>query len=190
MTSPTPKNASVDHMPRFKSGVKLNRLDACEKASWINPSHRNKIPNPARIQPNAPNFFLKNICKKTPAPIIGMAKISTLILRPTSATNQPVILVPTFAPKRSQSEFAKVRIPALINPIARRVVAADDCKIVVAIKPDKKPLRRVLVVFSRNFTNVGPDAALSPSVMNIIPIRKSPTPPKNIPYGNSCMCIF
>ncbi len=92
---------------------------------------------------------------------------------------------PTLAPKSSQSELAKVKIPVFTKPIAKSVVAVDDCNAVVARKPEINHFTFVFVYFSRNFTSAGPDALLSPSVMSDIQSRKSPMPPKSIPKENS-----
>ena len=86
-----------------------------------------------------------------------------------SATNHPVVVVPTFDPKMSQRELVKLSIPALTKPIARSVVAVEDWSIVVARTPEKNHFKRVSVIFSKNFTKNGHDVSLSPSESVIIP---------------------
>lgn len=125
----------------------------------------------------------------TPAPMSGSEKASTLTLSPIRATSHPAVVDPTFAPKMTQRELTKVRMPALTKPIVRSVVVVDDCKRAVATRPKKNPFVFVLVHFSRIFVSAGPDADLSHSVMMTIPRRKSPTPQKSIQKGKDSVMI-
>ena len=116
----------------------------------------------------------------TPIPMIGRANISIFSFSHISATSHPVIVVPTLVPNMTQSEFMNVITHAFTNPIVISVVAVDDWRIAVARNPERNPLNRVLVHFSRICARVGPEAAFSPSDMRIIPRRKSHMPPRSV----------
>lgn len=170
----------IPKLTRFSNGIiasiPLNAF--CKKSR---PKNNNQ--NPAITLPEVRSVLFLNIFIAIPIPIIGSAKAEIFIPPPVPkrAIIHGIAVDPTLAPNKSQREFAKVKIPVFTKPIARSVVAVDDCNAVVEINHEIKPLSRVLVYFSKNLTRAGPDAALSPSVISDIPRRNSQIPPKKSP---------
>lgn len=148
----------------------------CKKSIPIN-----KSPKPAIIHPISQIFFLDIILREIQSHIMGSANAEILNFIPIKATIQVITTLPTFAPKINQSELANARIPAFTNPIVNIVVVVDDCKIAVAKNPAKNALNLLFVAFSRKLTSIGPLAALSPSVIRLIPNKKSPIHHNNCP---------
>ena len=58
--------------------------------------------------------------------INGKESIEILILKPSKVTNQAVIVVPMFAPKRIPADCVKLMSPALTKLTVITVVADDD----------------------------------------------------------------
>lgn len=112
---------------------------------------------------------------KNPIPIIGSAK-ELISIFPISAISHTVTVLQTFDPKINQSDPTNDKIHAFTKPIAKSVVVEDDCKIAVAKNQEKNHFNFVFVDFSKNFTSIGPDADLIPSVMSDIPSIKIPIP--------------
>ena len=112
-----------------------------------------------------------------PMPIIGSAAPSMLTRKPISATSQPVIVVPTFAPKSTQSDWLKVSRPALTKPMAATVTALDDWTSAVTSIPENSPRSRVSVDVVSTLPSAGPAAIFKPSVIKNMPSRNNPTPP-------------
>lgn len=132
--------------------------------------------------PKDPHLFLAPIIRViTHNPIIGNAKSSILNLSQMSATSQPVIVIPTFAPNISHKEFEKVKIPAFTNPIANKVVTVDDCIIAVTKKPERNHFSFVSVHRSKIFVSMGHDADFNPSDMMNIPSKNKPIHQSNTP---------
>ena len=69
-------------------------------------------------------------------PISGSASVSILKRSPTSATIQPVVVVPTLAPNSTHSAGPRLSSPALTKPIAATVTALDDCTSAVTATPE------------------------------------------------------
>ena len=121
------------------------------KAFCKKSSPKNNRPNQATTPPIATTFLCESIFMPMPIPIIGRA--NALILndpQPIIAIIHGITVDPTFAPKSNHKELAKVRIPVFTKPIAKSVVAVEDCSVVVLIKPEIKPFSFVFVYFSRN----------------------------------------
>src|SRR5262249_29519363 len=97
---------------------------------------------------------------------------------PTSATSQPVPVVPTFAPKTRPSPCGNVNKPALTRPIVVMVVALDDWTRSVTSAPQKEPCSGVAAALPSIVRSAEPANAFRPSVMTVMPMRKSPTPPR------------
>src|SRR5262245_34976673 len=97
---------------------------------------------------------------------------------PTSATSQPVPVVPTLAPNTRPSPCGKVKSPALTRPIVVIVTALDDCTSRVTTAPQKAPESGVAAAWPRAVRRADPASALRPSVMTVMPSRNSPTPPR------------
>src|SRR5208283_3151412 len=95
-----------------------------------------------------------------------------------SAMSHPVPVVPTFAPKTRPSPCGNVRSPALTRPIVVIVTALDDCTRSVTIAPQNAPESGVAAALASTVRNAEPASAFSPSVMTVMPSRKSPIPPK------------
>jgi len=121
----------------------------------------------------------------------GNEMASTFNLNPSTATNQPVNVVPTLAPKIIPNTWLRLISPALTKPSEATVTALDDCTIAVMVKPVSIPLAGVLVQTASRCRKLAPAADFSPSV--IIPIAriKRPRPPINPPIEEivSFICI-
>src|SRR5690606_36247201 len=103
----------------------------------------------------------------------------TSTLMPTSATSQPVVVVPTFAPKMTQTACESVSSPALTNPTEATVTALDDWTSAVISTPANSPRRLVPVHDFRIERSAFPAASFSPSVIICMPSRKRPMPPSS-----------
>jgi hypothetical protein len=134
-------------------------------------------PNPARASPADASRPRSRSRASAPTPTIGSAAGSTLILRPNTATSQPVLVVPMFAPKIRPTAWGNVSRPALTKPMVVRVVALDDCTSAVMAAPVATERIGPPVNRSRMSFSAAPAAALSPSVSSTMPIRKRPMPP-------------
>ena len=157
------------------------RSTACptpEKACWRKPIPRKSRPKPARACPKAPRRVLAPLtCSAMPNPIRGRAAASILILKPISATSQPVIVVPTLAPNSTHSDWPKLSRPALTKPMAATVTALDDWTSAVTMMPESRPRQRVWVEEARMRDSEGPAARRRPSLSRTMPSRKRPRPP-------------
>lgn len=180
-TNPANKKIKIDkiHFPVNSAkgiifSIQLNT--ACKYSIPIN-----KSPNPVKIQPISQIFFFERIFNIIHKPIIGNAKAETLYFIPISAIIQVEAVLQTFAPKISQSEFAKAKIPAFTKPIVNIVVVLEDCKIAVDKNPAKNALNLLFVAFSKKLTSIGQLTALIPSVIMLIPNRNKPIHPNNCP---------
>jgi len=91
-----------------------------------------------------------------------------------------VIVVPILAPIIIPIDCLSVNNPALTSPIARTVVPLLLWINPVTIAPVKTPRSGVLVPFSRITLNRSPATACNPSDIDLIPKRKSPSPPKKL----------
>ena len=113
-------------------------------------------------------------------PINGSASVLTESLRPSSATIQPVLVVPRFAPMMTPIALLKLSRPAETKPMVARVVALELCTKAVSPAPEATADQRLPVKRAKKPLSASPATALRPSVMRIIPSRNNPIPPKTV----------
>jgi hypothetical protein len=75
----------------------------------------------------------------TPTRTSGGAMLPRDTLNPSWDTIQPVLVVPTLAPKITPMDCLKVSRPALTKPTVVTVVAVDDCTSAVTSAPQPTP---------------------------------------------------
>ena len=112
-----------------KNSRTCSRSEKYAMALLIMESPANSMPNPAAMPPACCHLsFLANvrINAPTPAKAANITEVETVFLpkRP-SATNCPVTVVPTLAPKITAAACVSVKIPAFTNPITITVVALE-----------------------------------------------------------------
>ena len=100
----------------------------------------NNSPNPASTAPVARVRPLASSHRKPPNPIIGSAAAAIFTLKPKTATNHEVAVVPRLAPSTTATAWLCVTKPALTKPINVRIAALDDCTSAVNSAPDNSPL--------------------------------------------------
>ena len=86
----------------------------------------NITPNPATASAMAALRPCDISRPSAPSPTSGKASLLMPYLNPTSATSQPVVVVPKLAPMTTPIACEKVRMPALTKPMVARVVALED----------------------------------------------------------------
>ena len=118
-----------------------------------------------------------NMRSSTPPKISGSSRLPSLSLKPSSATIQPVIVVPRLAPKIMPSACGKLSNPAPTKPTAATVVALEDCRIAVPTAPVAAPLHGLRVALASQRLMPAPASAFKPSVMTTMPSRNTPMPP-------------
>ena len=148
------------------------------KACCSSPMPMNSRPKPASAVPSAPRRWCSPARRITaPSPTSGSASASTLNFRPTSATIQLVMVVPTLAPNTTHTAGASPNRPALTKPMAATPTAVDDCTMAVTSAPDPSACQRVRVALVKMLCRAGPAASLRPSVIMAMPSRNRPRPP-------------
>src|SRR5262245_49346743 len=140
-------------------------------------SPKSTSPNPARAAPTPDIRPRARSLINAPMKIIGSAAAVSETRTPISATSQPVPVVPTFAPKTSPNPCWNVNKPALTSPIVVMVVALEDCTRSVTIAPQKEPSHGVAAALLSTVRRAEPANAFRPSVITVMPSKKSPTPP-------------
>ena len=131
-------------------------------------------PNPARAKPAWAHLPWVNSRRLAPTKISGSITVLNFSLKPRIATNHPVIVVPTLAPKIMPRAAEKLISPALTKPMVATVVALEDCKIAVVAAPVNAPDRGLWVNRINAVRMAFPARALSPSVMTIMPNKNNP----------------
>ena len=138
---------------------------------------RNKSPNPAKERPNSPQNSLPKSWSIAPTPIIGKAKAVIENFNPKKATIQPVLVVPMLAPIIIPIACTKLNTPALTNPIVAKVVAVDDCTIMVKLMPKNIALMGEPVKRPSHCLKLSPAIAFRLSVIKDMPSKNKPIPP-------------
>lgn len=113
-----------------------------------------------------------------------------LILRPSTATIQPVLVVPRLAPNMTPTACGNVSSPALTNPMVVNVVALEDCTSMVTVAPDNSAENGPRTKRLSTRRKASPATALRPSVSKIMPKRKSPMPPNKFGIISWCHYIM
>ena len=98
------------------------------------------------------------------------------IFKLSKETNNPVTVVPIFAPIIIEVAWARVIAPALTKPIAMTVVAALDCINAVTPAPIPTPANRLFVILPISFFIPGPATFCKASDIIFIPMTNTPTP--------------
>ncbi len=93
------------------------------------------------------------------------------------ATICAVMVVPTFAPKITPTDWTRVMRPALTKPTTSTVVTDEDWIIAVTRAPVNAPVTGLRVSFVSRIFICSPAAAFRPSVIFSMPYRKSASPP-------------
>ena len=160
----------------MNSGISFKGLRA-----WLiscNPKNINPTPMIALRFVLAFSFFI-NIYRIAATPTIGSPYL------PISKTsNQPVIVVPIFAPKITPNACFKVKSEAFTKPTVITVLTDDDCTKAVITIPTKIPNILLLVKEAKIFFNFGPAIFCILVDMCSIPYKNRPKPPI------SCNIIF
>src|SRR5690606_16386002 len=125
---PTPTNAIVPDQPDASTDHSPIRGAISENAPCNTPMPRKNAPNQATADPKpARRTFAPPTSRSSmPMPRSGSARTPTSTLTPTSATSQPVVVVPTFAPSTTQTACDSVSSPALTKPTDATMTAPDD----------------------------------------------------------------
>ena len=96
--------------------------------------------------------------------------------RPERQMIQPVILVPSIAPKTMPIACLSFIIPEFTKPTTITDVAEEDCMTAVTPVPSSTPFKDVFVSLYNNISRLLPATILRPSPMRDIPNRNSATP--------------
>ena len=163
-----------------------------ETASVIKNMPVNKTPKPMQISPAMRIFvFLQAIMITIPTSAvtdaidIGFKKLSIALapaLLPISPTLKmtEVTVVPILAPIMIPIALRNFNTPALTKPTTITVVAEELCIAAVTTKPNSSPLKTLLVIFSRVFSNRPPDSFSNPDPSVVIPYKNSASPPAKL----------
>ena len=94
-----PEDAQGLLSQKLDTMLKDAKLDANLMSSLSTSIPMKKSPNPASAKPSGLRRLSPPVrCMSMPIPINGKAKVSTFILKPIIATNQPVMVVPILEP--------------------------------------------------------------------------------------------
>ena len=93
---------------------------------WSESIPTNISPKPATERASAAFLPCVTNLAIAPRPTNGKASLPMPNFSPTSATSQPVLVVPSVAPITRPIACEKLRIPALTKPIVASVVALED----------------------------------------------------------------
>lgn len=174
----TPTSNCISTAPTPLPAGRVTPCATPSKASLSTSMPMNSRPNPASAVPSAPRRRPAPLMRRaTPRPTSGRASASIFTPKPSTATIQPVIVVPTLAPNTTHSDWEKLSSPALTKPITATVTALDDCTSAVTPSPASRPRQRVRVEAASRRSSAGPAASRSPLVMSSMPSRNRPTPP-------------
>ncbi len=91
---------------------------------------------------------------------------------------QPVLVVPRLALISTPTDCEKGSTPALTKPIVMSVVALEDWMVAVTAMPEKNAVIGRRVNDNKALRRESPAKDLSPSLISVMPRRKSPTPPR------------
>ena len=116
-----------------------------------------------------------NINRMAASPTIGNPYFPIFI-----ANNQPVIVVPIFAPRIIPRACFKVNRDAFTKPIVITVLTEEDCTKAVIIIPVKIPKIRLVVKVAKIFFKRGPAIFCIPEDILSIPNKKIPSPPTTV----------
>ena len=101
-----------------------------------------------------------------------------------------VMVVPTFAPIIIPIACLSFIIPEFTKPTTITVVADEDCITAVTAAPSKKPLKVLLVIFSRVFSSLPPENFSRPSPIVFIPNKKSARPLRSCRTENISISLY
>ena len=133
------------------------------------PVCRNSIPvkinpNPAMIAPEDRSRPFAISQRKAPIPSMGRATDETLTPKPSNATIQGVVVVPSVAPTMTPIACGRVTNPALTKPMTVRLAAVEDWIAAVNSTPDTIALKWPPTSFWRVRRNASPARPFKPSV--------------------------
>jgi hypothetical protein len=144
-------------------------------------------PNPARIAPDDRSRPLAISQRKAPMPSMGSATDETLTPKPSNATIQGVVVVPSVAPTITPIAWGRVTSPALTKPMTVRLAAVEDWIAAVNSTPDRIALKWPPTSLCRVRRNASPARPFKPSVRWWMPSRNRPSPPTSVTAAAASM---
>ena len=180
-TMPTARNINIEDMPIVAYSFRKANISGllCRSGTYSDimsrPMKRNEKPTR-----NSPIDFVRPFLENssgTARPMRGRTNADMLTLNPNRAITHAVNVVPTFAPKITAIDWARVIRPALTK-LTTITVDADELWInAVIAKPVIVPVKRLRVIADRMLRKRSPAAFWSPSLITFMPYRNNPTDP-------------